>query len=142
MVKRKGARRIDGQPLYPLQQTISWLSWLARQMTQHNQSTFFIERMQPDWLPDRQTRRSYSVLVRVLIMLSVIIFQLINTLIFLLSHVQDRILNSLPAQTINNPAYQYSRQPLIIVGSMALFLSGSSSYSLVREVERSNRLSM
>jgi hypothetical protein len=36
---------------YTPQQTITWLTWLARQMKQHNQTQFFIERMQMDWLP-------------------------------------------------------------------------------------------
>ncbi len=36
---------------YTPQQTISWLTWLAHQMKQHNQTQFFIERMQMDWLP-------------------------------------------------------------------------------------------
>jgi len=35
---------------YTLQQTIHWLSCLARQMKQQNQTIFYIEQMQPDWL--------------------------------------------------------------------------------------------
>ena len=37
---------------YSPEQTIYWLVWLAKHMTQHNQSEFYLERMQPDWLPD------------------------------------------------------------------------------------------
>src|SRR5258708_1148976 len=36
---------------YTPQRTTSWLTWLAYQMVQHNQSEFYLERMQPDWLP-------------------------------------------------------------------------------------------
>jgi hypothetical protein len=34
-----------------------WLSWLARQMQQRDQSVFYIERLQPDWLPTPRQRR-------------------------------------------------------------------------------------
>jgi len=40
--------------LYSRQQTMQWLIWLAAAMAQHNQSIFYIEWMQPDWLPTRQ----------------------------------------------------------------------------------------
>ena len=39
---------------YPRQQTERWLAWLAWQLTQHSQTVFYLERMQPDWLPQRQ----------------------------------------------------------------------------------------
>lgn len=37
---------------YPREQTLPWLAWLARQMMQRSQTVFYIERLQPDWLPD------------------------------------------------------------------------------------------
>src|SRR5260221_7707065 len=36
---------------YTMQQIRRWLVWLARQTVQHNQIEFYIERMQPYWLP-------------------------------------------------------------------------------------------
>jgi hypothetical protein len=39
---------------YTRQQTERWLAWLAWQMTQHSQTVFYLERMQPDWLPQEQ----------------------------------------------------------------------------------------
>jgi signal peptidase I len=39
---------------YTRQQTERWLTWLAWQMTQHSQTVFYLERMQPDWLPQEQ----------------------------------------------------------------------------------------
>ncbi len=38
---------------YTRQQTEHWLAWLAWQMTQHDQTVFYLEHMQPDWLPNR-----------------------------------------------------------------------------------------
>jgi eukaryotic-like serine/threonine-protein kinase len=38
---------------YTRQQTEHWLTWLAVQMTQHGQTVFYLERMQPTWLPYR-----------------------------------------------------------------------------------------
>ncbi len=46
-------------PHFPAQQTIQWLSWLARQMLQHNQTEFFVELMQPDWLLSYRRRLAY-----------------------------------------------------------------------------------
>lgn len=53
MIKRKG-----DQQRYPLQKTISWLSWLAQQMRKHQQTVFYLEQLQPDWLTPAQ-RRTY-----------------------------------------------------------------------------------
>src|SRR6266545_382356 len=50
---------------YTRQQTTQCLSWLAGQMVAHNQTLFYIEQMQPDWLPYRQ-QRAYTFRVRLL----------------------------------------------------------------------------
>jgi TIR domain-containing protein/NACHT domain-containing protein len=49
MFQRRGART-----RYTRQQTERWLAWLAWQMTQHSQTVFYLERLQPDWLPQEQ----------------------------------------------------------------------------------------
>jgi eukaryotic-like serine/threonine-protein kinase len=36
---------------YTRQQTERWLAWLAWQLDQHSQTDFYLERLQPDWLP-------------------------------------------------------------------------------------------
>jgi len=36
---------------YPLQPTLVALHWLAQEMRKHNQTSFFLEQLQPDWLP-------------------------------------------------------------------------------------------
>jgi hypothetical protein len=36
---------------YTRQQTERWLAWLAWQLAQHGQTGFYLERLQPDWLP-------------------------------------------------------------------------------------------
>src|SRR5207302_1283394 len=41
---------------YTVQKTISWLTWLAKQMVQHSQTEFYIERMQVNWLSDSRSR--------------------------------------------------------------------------------------
>jgi hypothetical protein len=51
MVMRKG----DGKR-YPLSETRAWLSWLALQMRDHNQTIFYLEHLQPDWLTAFQQR--------------------------------------------------------------------------------------
>ena len=49
MVSRKGDVK-----RYPLHVTITWLGWLARQMRQRNQTIFYLEQLQPDWLSKRR----------------------------------------------------------------------------------------
>ena len=61
MVERKGDRK-----RYPLNQTITWLGWLARQMRQHSQTIFYLEQLQPDWLP-KADRIFYSWSVALLV---------------------------------------------------------------------------
>ena len=52
---------------YTQKQTLQWLSWLAQQMQKHNQTEFYIERMQPDWLPDSRTLYHYRNMVERLV---------------------------------------------------------------------------
>ena len=51
MINRKGDIK-----RYTYQCTSIWLSWLAHQMQIHNQTIFFLEQLQPDWLPPKQKR--------------------------------------------------------------------------------------
>ena len=44
---------------YTQMQTRGWLTWLARQMTRHGRTEFYIERLQPDWLPNAGSQRLY-----------------------------------------------------------------------------------
>jgi hypothetical protein len=47
-------RRRSAIARYTRQQTECWLAWLAWQLTQHSQTVFSLEQMQPDWLPLQQ----------------------------------------------------------------------------------------
>ncbi|MCP4419868.1 MAG: NACHT domain-containing protein [Chloroflexi bacterium] len=49
----------DGESLYEPEQTIQWLSWLAQKMSQFNQTIFFLEGLQPNWLP-RNLQRNFT----------------------------------------------------------------------------------
>ena len=51
-------RRADTR--YQQQQTIRWLTWMARALQQQAQTVFFLERLQPDWLPTRAARWQYT----------------------------------------------------------------------------------
>jgi hypothetical protein len=55
-VRRMFERRRADQPYSP-QQTTRWLAWLARKMSEHAQSVFLIEGLQPDRLPARTQRQ-------------------------------------------------------------------------------------
>jgi DNA polymerase III delta prime subunit len=49
------------------EESIHWLSWLAKRMLQHGQTVFLIERVQPDWLPTRAQQRIMTVGAAVMI---------------------------------------------------------------------------
>jgi hypothetical protein len=59
MLRHRGAEKT-----YTVEQTRHWLSWLARQLKQHNQTVFYLERLQPDWLPTQQFQQHYQLLVK------------------------------------------------------------------------------
>jgi hypothetical protein len=68
MLARRGAASSfssSKQPRYSQQQTIRWLTWLARAMRRHNQNVLYLEWMQPDWLPTRVQQRLGPTLVAV-----------------------------------------------------------------------------
>lgn len=51
------------------QQTISWLHCLAQKLRQHEQTEFFMEELQPSWLPERKQRVIHIFLVRLVVVL-------------------------------------------------------------------------
>jgi transcriptional regulator with XRE-family HTH domain/GTPase SAR1 family protein len=51
---------------YDSQQIIRYLSWLARQMAAHNQTEFYIERLQPDWLSESRQRHYQNTMLRMI----------------------------------------------------------------------------
>lgn len=51
---------------FTAEQTIKWLSFLARTMKDHAQSTLFIEQIRPSWLPSKQQQRFYEVGLRLI----------------------------------------------------------------------------
>jgi transcriptional regulator with XRE-family HTH domain/DNA polymerase III delta prime subunit len=57
LIHRKGQNR------YTAKQIQHWLTWLARQLVQQQQTVFYIERMQPDWLPTPQAFKLYCCLL-------------------------------------------------------------------------------
>lgn len=76
MVETKGDTKRS-----PLERTQAQLHWLARQMRDHNQAIFYLEHLQPDWLPIGR-QRTYAwlavwlpgILVGVLASLVVVLF--------------------------------------------------------------------
>ena len=59
---------------YTPEQTIRWLTWLARSLMHNNLSIFYVEWMQPDWLPSRAQR---WIVAMVPIMFSGLVFGLV-----------------------------------------------------------------
>jgi hypothetical protein len=59
-------RHRGGETRYTANQTLSWLTWLAKQMIQHSLTQFYLERMQPNWLPNTRSLFVYRVVVGLL----------------------------------------------------------------------------
>jgi transcriptional regulator with XRE-family HTH domain/DNA polymerase III delta prime subunit len=69
MLTRSGA-----ETRYTPEQTMNWLMWLAGQMNKRSQTEFYIERMQPNWLPDDHSRQCYlHTIVRLVFGIQIII---------------------------------------------------------------------
>jgi hypothetical protein len=59
MFQRKGTNAI----MFPKEKTISWLSWLAREMRANSQSVFLVEALQASCLSTRAERLAYGTIV-------------------------------------------------------------------------------
>ncbi len=57
MLKRRGASK-----RYKPERVMHWLTYLARQMKRQNQTLFYIEQMQPDWLSTKWRHYTYRAL--------------------------------------------------------------------------------
>jgi transcriptional regulator with XRE-family HTH domain/energy-coupling factor transporter ATP-binding protein EcfA2 len=82
---------------YSLQQTYSWLNWLARNLQKHYQTVFYLERVQSDWLPDSLQQRAVWLTMRLPILLlgllaSCIIGLFLQTVVDLTTGIQAAIL--------------------------------------------------
>jgi NACHT domain/TIR domain len=53
-VSRMLGRRVRAGSSSSPAETLRWLGWLARSMRDRSQSVFYVEQLQPDWLPGRQ----------------------------------------------------------------------------------------
>ena len=87
---------------YSLQQTCSWLSWLARNMQKHFQTVFYLERVQLDWLPDNLQQHAFWLTMRLPLFLlgilsSFVIGMFLQTVFDLTTGIQAAILGCLLA---------------------------------------------
>src|SRR5207249_2307501 len=62
-VERMFVRRGAGARYRP-EQTVHWLVWLACALSQHSQVVFYLENLQPDWLPSQKSRWQYALVDR------------------------------------------------------------------------------
>ena len=61
MLTRRGVSKYASR-----EQTLRWLTFLAKRMQQSNQTVFYPQRLQPDWLPGRGRRLQYQLSVGLL----------------------------------------------------------------------------
>ncbi len=82
---------------YSLQETCSWLNWLARNLQKHYQTVFYLEHVQSDWLPDSLQQRAVWLTMRLPIIFlgilgSCIIGLFLQTVVDLTTGIQAAIL--------------------------------------------------
>jgi transcriptional regulator with XRE-family HTH domain/DNA polymerase III delta prime subunit len=77
-VQRMLSRR--GVKWYTQAQMTSWLVWLARQMQMRGQTEFYLERIQPDWLPDRVRERYRMTVFRLVFGIEVLVLSALAAL--------------------------------------------------------------
>jgi len=71
------SRRPAESQRYPKEKTLHCLTWLAKQMQQHGQEVFLVERLQPDWMPSRLGYRLlFALFGAIVAMLFVFIFNI------------------------------------------------------------------
>lgn len=70
----------SGASEYPPEDTMRWLSWLARMVTQHNKPIFFLEDMQPSWFL-RGSQRLFADNFRLLVFILLAIPALLASLL-------------------------------------------------------------
>ncbi len=103
MIEQKG----DAEQ-YPLQQTCTWLNWLACNMQKHYQSVFYLERVELDWLPDALRQRAFWLTVRLPIILlgivsSCLIGLFLQTVFDPTTGIQAAVLGCLLANCLSQP---------------------------------------
>ena len=64
-IERLLRKETKQHPRYTSQQIKQWLSWLAWHMVQHNQTEFYIERMQPDWIESSKRHQYQRTVIRI-----------------------------------------------------------------------------
>ncbi|MEJ1971749.1 MAG: DUF4062 domain-containing protein [Lacunisphaera sp.] len=58
---------------YSTEQTVDWLSWLARRMKEHGHTLFAVEQLQPDWLGSAGRQFGYFMATRLLGMFGLLV---------------------------------------------------------------------
>jgi TIR domain/NACHT domain len=116
---------------YTREQTLHWLTRLARQLVQHNQTEFYLERMQPTYLTERPARlRLYRVVVKVsIVLLSAL---LATVIVAVLNIVVLRVTDLLTIGVASDISNYISG---IILGALIGLLAGVV-VGLLRKVER------
>src|SRR5439155_6672080 len=63
---RQMFRRRGANTLFSPEQATHWLAWLARRLSQHSQTIFLIEGLQPSWLATNAQRWIYVIGTRLI----------------------------------------------------------------------------
>jgi eukaryotic-like serine/threonine-protein kinase len=135
------AKNFERRPLpasspYTQEQAKTWLANLARGMVEHEQSVFYIEKLQPSWLGDGRWRRYYQPLLGLVIgLIAAVISAVISITSLSLAY------NFLDGNSNGNEILS----PLILAGLMVMLTVGSvlglimSSDFQLEESEQTNQ---
>jgi hypothetical protein len=126
MFKRRG----KATP-YTHQQTVRWLVWLAGAMARHNQSVFYLEWMQPNWLSTRAQQKVVNlgaVIPSVLVMglVSGLVFGLVSGLVIgLVGGLLDGLVpDEITTRTVPNEGIRRSARMALVIGLVSGLVTG------------------
>ena len=85
--------QVGPKRLYSREDTLRWLTWMARQLGSNNQTIFIIEQMQPSWLDRPIERIAYLLTSRLLAAASILLVFVVGSVLVSQTIHWDTLLN-------------------------------------------------
>ena len=129
-------RAASTAPTYSREQTVRWLSWLARSMREHSEGVFHLDWLQPSWLPDAAASRLVTLAPALLM---VLVGALVGMLDLLLAGVLPRGDRYILGPDVSLTGRLVAALAGAVAGGLAGVLAATFTYE--RQIAPTNRLS-
>jgi transcriptional regulator with XRE-family HTH domain len=127
-------RAASTAPTYSAEQTVRWLSWLARAMREHSEGVFHLDWLQPSWLPSAASRWLVNLAPAILMVLLGALVGMVD--VMLASARPDG------ARYVLGPGVGASRLVVALAGAAAGGVAGilAATFTYERRIAPTNRL--